>query len=60
MLNKLTTDWDKANLIAFRYETIEQRLLKLEYLNGVNESKPKVFEEIYNKISDVSCNIKNL
>ena len=39
---------------------LEDRLYKAEYIIGISDFKPKVFEDIYDKMSDFRADIKLL
>ena len=43
----------------FNMKEIIERVVKLEYLSGVSELKPKIFQEIDNALIDISTKITN-
>lgn len=41
-----------------RQQTIEDRLAKLETLLDMSHPRPKIFEDIYNQMAEMRCDLK--
>ncbi len=46
LITSMSKDREKATIMDYRYQSIEERLHKLEFVLQVDKQKPKIFEDI--------------
>ena len=46
---------ERAKMTAYneRAKNIEERMINLECMNGITETKPKIFQDIFNEIANI-------